>query len=708
MKKEFFLISGFLAMACVSFALADETQNAATSKRVAVHYAGTKQSTYFTPGKNLYIQHGQTEEATNNGKHTVTVNANGKAVTFPAGAIDRITVQDAALPIQTLSSHPGWKVLYGAQNTCGESSWQNIIDGNGTTRVATQTYPGYSGSPEVGNYFWVIDLGGEYDLMSVSAEFRGNIDPYDCAPNSIKVYTTSDTPGELSAENRARLEESHGDTPDEAHKAAYKEVLDLDNAVHWTEMGVASYADQTAGMDPLKVSVAQPVTSRYIKIEVIPFQGKTGDRCFFYGINIEKVHSNYVSKVADKSGWNVVYGAVNTCGTNSWNNIIDGDNATRVATQKYPGYSGSPEVGNYFWVIDLGKEYGLSSVSADFLTASDLNCAPKRMKVSYTNETPEPLTDDERNSLQTSHGDELTGTLLDLYNKMKNLDGKIAWTEMGTAECPADDQVVSYYPLKVVNEYPVYARYIRIEVEGYTGKAGDRCFIHEIDVEESGDDPFENPLKLDQSKWDIVYSTPFMTYGNLNNINDGASDVNNKAFTSLAYAEATGDNYKPFVVFDLGRRYDISAFDFVTGYGDVLPKSVKVYVCDADKLENPVDADVYSRFYDGYNSATSDDQKNDNFVSSDDCKNAMNAIAEYDGRQTWKEVGEVVVTDKYPDNDNANKTFSYSVTDSESHIGRYVKFEFIPLPSETEGMATGDYRINIREVGATGQIAIVY
>lgn len=498
MKQKYLFMSGLLSVVSISLALAETP----ATKRVAIHYAGSNQSTYYNLGSEFYIEHGESDTYANGGKHTITVHNGNTVKTFPAGSVDLIKVQNAAAPTVTLSAQSGWKVLYGAQETCGINGWSNLIDGNIGSRVSTPIYPGYNNSPELGNYYWVIDLGEECEIASVSADFLGGgagASGYDCMPQTLNIYGTTVAPGTLPDDVINTLSESTGDPLAEKNRKAVEAMNENDAKTAWSKIATASYSAQAAGLPALKAVTDAPATVRYVKVEVVPFSRGTGDRCFVHEIYVEKYVSRYTSVITDKSAWNVVYGAQNTCGESSWNNLIDGNNGTRVATPIYPGYNNNPGLGNYFWVIDLGSERSIISVSADFRGVQDpYDCTPSCIKVYATNDTPEALTDEDRSLLQASASDPLDEDHKAAYNRMKALAEKLDWREIGIASY--SEQKAGLLPLKVETEEPVSARYIKVEVVPFEGKTGDRCFLYDIDVEQVDDDPDTVASKFDQTK----------------------------------------------------------------------------------------------------------------------------------------------------------------------------------------------------------------
>lgn len=326
MRKNF--TTCLLLAAAATVAVAAGVAQSAAPRRVAVHTAGSDVPAYWNVTGSLSLEHSETAPHAAGGKQILTVLDGTDRAEIDASRVGRVSVEDGAAPVTPVTDKTDWRVLYGAQNTCGCSSWHTMHDGSTSpvSRVATSIYPGYPGSPGLGNYFWVIDLGREYSIASVGADFAGDGGAsftWNCVPRKLKVYRSATAPAGIDAATAEVLRASAPEPFDERHMAASRAMLEADAAVDWQPLGTDSYrslnrsADYPVGYAPLTASVRDlPVAARFIKVEIEPFapeqgacdyQWGQGDRAFIYEIDVHR---------ADRPGGNLddeenVYGPDN-------------------------------------------------------------------------------------------------------------------------------------------------------------------------------------------------------------------------------------------------------------------------------------------------------------------------------------------------------------------------------------------------------------
>lgn len=671
---------------------------ATAQKRVAIREANASYTRCYNLGSDFHIEHSETAPAADGGKTVVTLVNGQSRHDITSAAIDRIVVES---PSVSVTDKSGWTVLYGAHNTCGVNSWASLVDGNNASRIASPVYPGYNNSPEQGNYFWVIDLGKEYPVASVSADFLGHEGNavYTCMPNIVNVYYSESAPATLDEEMRNTLQTTAGDQLDEAHQAAYNKMFEIDKAVDWKPLASASYPDQSPSASSLTAKADAPVTTRYIKIEVIPFQGRSGDRCFIYEIGVNRAIDFETARISDKSGWKVLYGAQNTCGATGYQQIVNNNHSDRVATPVYESYDKSPNLGNYFWVIDLGKEYPVTAVSGDFIgdNRANWNCIPKTLNVYYTSDAPQALAENDFNLLQASTDDPLDETHRAAYQAMLNADSQTSWQKLGSASYisqNSDDHPNGFGDLTITAEAPVTVRYIKLEVvpfakgEGNNNHGwgqGDRCFLYEVEVDAVAEPETYETAAVDKNILKPLYGTPFMDWASLNNMFNG--DENDQASTCLISSSVnTSADWvnKPYVVFDLGYKTWISGFSAKTKAYDVLPKEVNIYVADIEALTPPVTDEEKAKYT----------NSNDGDIASQECADYMKRLNNYDGTIDWQKVATIAIPEQA--SAYSQQWLSATLADEIANLpsGRFMKIEFVPFP---EGQYQGD-RIFIAEI----------
>lgn len=381
MRKNF--TAALLLVAAATATVAAGVAHEAAPRRVAVHTAGSEVPAYWNVTGSLSLEHSETAPHDNGGTHMLTVVSGERRTTVDAARVGRVSVEAGTAPVTPVTDKSDWRVLYGAQNTCGCSTWHTMHDGSTEigSRVATSIYPGYPGSPGLGDWFWVIDLGREYSIASVGADFSGDgATTWQCVPRRLKVYSSDTAPAGVDAATADLLRASAAEPFDELHMSASRAMLAADATVDWRPLAEAECPALSEMAGVLTAVPAEPVRARYIKLEVEAFDGAPGDRCFVYEVYVDESSPCYTSEIADKSAWRVLYGTQVMEG--GYDRIIDGDADTRLSTLQYDGWSAASH-GNPFFVLDLGREYPLTSVSGRFTSPSGdmYHCAPRTMKV---------------------------------------------------------------------------------------------------------------------------------------------------------------------------------------------------------------------------------------------------------------------------------------------------------------------------------------